>query len=147
MIMHRELVIAAVASLLSAYGASAQVNPHPSVAPPAAAPAPPAGPAAAPSAPATTPPLPNAPPAASVNPPTTAGLKSGMVVKDGTGATVGTIAQVGQTADGRPAVMIDVDGKQIGMLASNLSLGQGGAEAVSTMTKAQLQASAAQKPG
>jgi hypothetical protein len=103
-------------------------------------------PAAAPPA-ATPPPASTQAPSSSVNPPASTGLKTGMVVKDGSGATVGTIAQIGQTADGRAAVMLNVDGKQIGILASNLSPGQSGAEAVSSLTKAQIQASAAQRPG
>jgi hypothetical protein len=66
-----------------------------------------------------------------------------MVVKDSTGATVGTISQVGQTPTGQAAAMIDIDGKQIGILASNLKIDPAGTQAVSAYTKAQLIASAA----
>ncbi len=70
-----------------------------------------------------------------------------MVVKDTTGATVGTIAQIGKTADGSAAVTVKVDGKEIGVLASALT--PSGSQAISTQTKAQLLASnpPARQPG
>jgi hypothetical protein len=101
--------------------------------------------------------VPSAPPAASVNPPgptaapaspapasatdAAAALKEGMVVKDSTGAAVGTIAQIGKTPDGAPAAVLDVDGKKIGVLASSLTP-QGG-QVISAATKAQLLAASA----
>jgi hypothetical protein len=90
-------------------------------------------------------PIPDAHPSASVNPPTTAGLKPGMPVKDSTGALIGTVTQVGQTTDGRPMAGLQIDGRQVIVPAGDLSVSQNG-QAVSSMTKAQLQASAV-RPG
>jgi hypothetical protein len=89
-------------------------------------------------------------PAASAAQSAGAGLKEGMVVKDSTGVTVGTISRVGKTADGSAAVMINVDGKDVGLLAANLTVDPTGAQAVSNVTKAQLtgaSAPAAKSPG
>jgi len=122
--MQRALLIGA-ALALSAGLAQAQPAPAPSAAP-TAAPAAPAAPAAS----------------AAVG----AGLKTGMPVKDASGAPVGTISKLGKTADGAAAVMVNVDGKDIGLLASNLTVDPSGAQAVSSVTKAQLTASAATAP-
>ena len=105
----------------------------------AAAPAAQAQPGAPPAGP-----IPDAHPSASVNPPTTAGLKAGMPVKDSTGALIGTLTQVGQTTDGRPMASLQIDGRQVLVPAGDLSAQNG--QAVSSMTKAQLQASAS-SPG
>jgi hypothetical protein len=70
-------------------------------------------------------------------------LKPGMAVKDRTGAMVGVIREVAKTADGRPVVVISVDGQPISTLASNLKLNPNQTEAISAYTKAQLQAAAA----
>src|ERR1700733_15505073 len=44
---------------------------------------------------------------------TAAVAKPGMVVKDSAGATLGKVVQVGQTADGQSAVVVEVDGAPI----------------------------------
>jgi hypothetical protein len=85
---------------------------------------------------------PAAPDAAST-PPAAAGaaladFKPGMVVKDSAGAKVGTIAQVGTTSDGTPAVALDVGGKQVVVAAATLKLASSGKEVVSSQTKAQI---------
>ena len=73
-----------------------------------------------------------------------------MAVKDTTGAVVGSITQVGKTADGTPAVVVNIDGKPVGLPASMFTLAQNGSEVVSSATKAQIEAAAAApapKPG
>jgi hypothetical protein len=95
----------------------------------------PAAPTGAPPPAATGAPAPPAPPSANV---AASALKQGMVVKDTTGSTVGTISKIGQTADGQAAVMINVDGKEVGLLASNLTVDPTGTSATSAVTKAQL---------
>jgi hypothetical protein len=73
-------------------------------------------------------------------------LKTGMTVKDSAGATVGKIAQVGQTADGTPAVTIAISGgKKVAVPASALTVN--GHQAVSSMTKAEIEGAGAAKPG
>jgi hypothetical protein len=71
--------------------------------------------------------------------------KPGMVVKDSAGATLGKIVQVGQTADGQSAVVVNVDGKPF-TLAANMLTPTSDGMAVS-MTKAQIKAAAAKSPG
>lgn len=66
------------------------------------------------------------------------GARAGMTVTDSSGATIGKITQVGQTADGQSAVVIDVDGKPFTVAANTLS--PSGAGMVSSMTKAQIKA-------
>lgn len=58
------------------------------------------------------------------------------------GETIGKITQVGKTADGTPAVAIDMDGKTVSLAASSLTLSAKGDEAVTSMTKAQIEAAA-----
>jgi len=82
------------------------------------------------------------PPAAAATAPDPA-LKPGMPVKDATGAMIGSITQVGQTADGTPAVVVSVDGKPVGLPASVLTVASNGAEATASVTKAQIQGAAA----
>ncbi|MGR4863799.1 hypothetical protein [Caulobacter sp. LARHSG274] len=67
-------------------------------------------------------------------------FKPGMIVKDSAGATVGTVEQVGQTADGSTAIEVSVDGKAINLSPSILAVSGDGEEAVSSMTKAQIKA-------
>jgi hypothetical protein len=83
-------------------------------------------------------PIPNAHPSAAVNPPTTAGLKVGMPVRDPTGSVIGTISQVGVTAGGRPMAVLQIDGRPVSVRAANLSVAPKGGQAVSALTKAQL---------
>jgi hypothetical protein len=119
-----KFALAAAMSLSAGFAAHAQSN-TPAAAPPAAG----APPATAPGAAAAT------------------GLKSGMVVKDQAGAMIGTISQLGQTPDGQAAAMLNVDGQQIGILASSLTVDPSGAAATSAYTKAQLLAAAAAPKG
>jgi hypothetical protein len=67
------------------------------------------------------------------------------VVKDASGATVGTVVQVGKATNGLDAVVINVDGKPIS-LAANL-LTPDGAGLVSSVTKDQIKAAAAKQSG
>ncbi len=92
-------------------------------------------------------PIPDAHPSASVNPPTSAGLKPGMTVKDGNGAAIGTIRQVGQTSGGRPMAQLEIDGRLVSVPAAWLNRTPDGAWAVSTLTKAQILASAPKAAG
>jgi hypothetical protein len=69
-----------------------------------------------------------------------------MVVKDANGEVVGAISKVGQTPEGRPSVTLQVEGRQVAVLAASLSADQGGKQAVSSQTRAQLLASASAPP-
>lgn len=91
-------------------------------------------------------PIPGSSPSASVNPPTMAGLKPGMPVKDSTGAMIGVITHVGQTTAGKPMVGLKIDDQQVVVPAGDLTVSQATGQAVTSMTKAQLQA-AATSPG
>jgi hypothetical protein len=69
-----------------------------------------------------------------------------MTVKDSAGATVGKIAQVGQTSDGTSAVSIATsDGRTVAVPASALTVS--GKQAVSSLTKAEIVGGGAAKPG
>jgi len=70
-------------------------------------------------------------------------LKAGMVVKDQAGATIGRITDVSATGAG---VDVNVEGKTVTLSASDLSVNASGTEAVTTKTKAELQARPASKP-
>lgn len=74
---------------------------------------------------------------------TVAALQPGMVVKDVKGETVGTIQRVTQSADGRAAVILDVDGQPVNLAPTELLPASDGAGATSAMTKAQIKAAAA----
>ncbi len=87
------------------------------------------------------------PPADAAAPPSGAdatAAKPGMVVKDSAGATLGKVVQVGQTADGQSAVVVEVDGAPITLAANMLTPNGNGL--VSSMTKAQIKA-ASKSPG
>ncbi len=71
----------------------------------------------------------------------------GMPVKDSSGETIGTINRVGRTADGAPAVELNVDGKPVTMALAALTLADAGDHAVTSATKAQVEAAARQNPG
>jgi hypothetical protein len=97
----------------------------------------------------TAPPSDSAPPPADATAPSAsqAGVdaamvaKPGMVVKDNAGATVGTVVQAGQTAEGVHAVVVQVDGSPFTLAANTLTpTGDG---LVSSMSKAQIKAAAA----
>jgi hypothetical protein len=75
----------------------------------------------------------------------TTAAKPGMVVKDSAGETVGQVVQVGQTADGQAAVVVNVDGRPFTLAANMLT--PAGDGMVSSVTKAQIKAAAAKSPG
>lgn len=75
--------------------------------------------------------------------PTTA--KPGMVVKDASGATVGTVVKVGKTASGQTAVVVNVDGKAVS-LATNM-LTPAGDGLLSSVSKEEIKAAAAKQAG
>jgi len=132
----RNLLCGAALSLAFGLAAQAQtpgaaapgaVNPPASNPPAATAPAP------APSA--------AAPPAADASA-TTSPYKAGMAIKDAQGSTIGTIARVIRTPDGATTISASVDGRNVNLPASALTLGADGG-AVSSMSKAQITASTA----
>ncbi len=73
---------------------------------------------------------------------TTSPYKTGMMVKDAQGATIGPIARVIRTPDGATTVAVTVDGRNINLPASALTAAPDGG-AVSAMSKAQITASTA----
>ena len=73
-------------------------------------------------------------------------VKTGMVVKDSAGATIGNITSIRKAADGTATVAIAVDGKMVHLPGSALSLSPSGKQAVSSMTKAEIKA-APRPPG
>jgi hypothetical protein len=79
-------------------------------------------------------------PAAAAAPGATA-LKAGMPVVDKTGAPIGTISRLMQLPDGRQAVGVTIDGKEIGLLVASLTVSPTGTQAVCAMTKAEILAS------
>ena len=90
------------------------------------------------------------PPAASAADPSAdaaAAFTPGMPVQDPSGQTVGVISRVGKTAEGVPAAELNVDGKPITIALANLSLAPTRDHAVTSATKAQVQAAARQAPG
>lgn len=56
---------------------------------------------------------------------------------------VGTIARVIKTPDGATTYSVSVDGRNVNLPGSALTLSPSGAEAISTMSKAQITASTA----
>lgn len=125
----RTLFYAAGLSLTLAVAAQAQT---PGVAAPGAVNPPVANP---PASAAQTPPASDA--SASVSP-----YKPGMVIKDAQGATIGSVARVIKTPDGATTISATVDGRNVNLPASALTLGADGG-AVSSMSKAQITESTA----
>jgi hypothetical protein len=128
----RILLYGAALSLTFGLAAQAQTPPG------AAAPGTVNPPAASPAAPA---PSAAAPPAADANA-TTSPYKAGMAIKDAQGSTIGTIARVIRTPDGATTISANVDGRNVNLPASTLTLSADGG-AVSSMSKAQITASTA----
>lgn len=122
--MTRTLLIGAGLSLSLALAAQAQ-TPSAQANPPASA---------APASTATT------APAADASA-TTSPYRTGMVIKDAQGATIGTIARVIKTPDGATTVSASIDGRNVNLPASALMVSGDGA--VSNMSKAQITASTA----
>jgi hypothetical protein len=81
------------------------------------------------------------PPAADAS--ATTGFRPGLPVKDSAGMAVGTIARVIKTPDGATTYSVSVDGRNVNLPGSALTLSPSGAEAISTMSKAQITASTA----
>jgi len=81
------------------------------------------------------------PPAADAS--ATTGFRAGLPVKDSAGMAVGTIARVIKTPDGATTYSVSVDGRNVNLPGSALTLSPSGAEAISTMSKAQITASTA----
>jgi hypothetical protein len=71
---------------------------------------------------------------------TTSPYKTGMVIKDAQGSTIGTIARVIRTPDGATTISANVDGRNVNLPASALTVSPDGG-AVSSMSKAQITAS------
>ena len=118
------------ASLLALTAGAASAQPPASTtAPPPAAP-----PAATASAPAA-----STPPAADAS--ATSSFRAGMPVKDAQGALVGSIARVIKTPDGATTFSVSVDGRNVNLPGSALTLSPTGDGAISTMSKAQIAAS------
>jgi hypothetical protein len=82
-------------------------------------------------------------PATAANASATTGFRAGLPVKDAQGAAVGTIAEVIKTPDGATTYKVSIDGRNVNLPGSALTLSPTGAEAVSTMSKAQITASTA----
>ncbi len=66
----------------------------------------------------------------------------GMVIVDRHGAKVGVILQTNQVRNGRPAVLLDVNGAQFTVATSKLQLTRNGDEAVTSLTRSQILTSA-----
>jgi hypothetical protein len=66
------------------------------------------------------------------------GLQPGMVVVDRYGARVGVIAQTNQTDDGRPAIVLLVNGTPVSIPASEFRPVPRGEEAVVSLTPSEL---------
>jgi hypothetical protein len=69
-------------------------------------------------------------------------LKPGMAVIDRRGARVGIVQQVGQTRDGKPAVIVNMDGTPIKVATSKLKITGGGDEARISLTRSQIRTAA-----
>jgi hypothetical protein len=74
-------------------------------------------------------------------------MAPGMEVRDPSGTRIGTIATVGRSQSGAPALTISVDGQSIGVPASNFRLADSGDYVVSNMTKQQIKAGGRANPG
>ena len=106
--------------------------------PPAACQVNPPATAASPNPPA--PPSATTPPASDTTAMAGSPYKTGAMVKDAQGQLIGAIAKVVKTPDGATTVSVNVDGRNVNLPASNLTPSADGG-AVSTMSKAQIQAS------
>lgn len=73
-------------------------------------------------------------------------FRPGMIVKDPAGLTVGPITRVAQTAEGATAVEVNLDGRRVSLSPNVLTLSPAGDGALSSMTKAEIQAASARLP-
>ena len=127
------ILVAGAALSLAAGLAQAQTP-----SPPAASQVNPPATAASPNPPA--PPSATTPPASDTTAMAGSPYKTGAMVKDAQGQLIGAIAKVVKTPDGATSVSVNVDGRNVNLPASNLTPSADGG-AVSTMSKAQIQAS------
>ena len=127
------ILVAGAALSLAAGLAQAQTP-----SPPAASQVNPPATAASPNPPA--PPSATTPPASDTTAMAGSPYKTGAMVKDAQGQLIGAIAKVVKTPDGATTVSVNVDGRNVNLPASNLTPSADGG-AVSTMSKAQIQAS------
>ena len=127
------ILVAGAALSLAAGLAQAQTP-----SPPAASQVNPPATAASPNPPA--PPSATTPPASDTTAMAGSPYKTGATIKDAQGQVIGTIARVVKTPDGATTVSVNVDGRNVNLPASNLTPSADGG-AVSTMSKAQIQAS------
>ena len=127
------ILVAGAALSLAAGLAQAQTP-----SPPAASQVNPPATAASPNPPA--PPSATTPPASDTTAMAGSPYKTGAMVKDAPGQLIGAIAKVVKTPDGATTVSVNVDGRNVNLPASNLTPSADGG-AVSTMSKAQIQAS------
>jgi hypothetical protein len=109
--------------------------------PPALQVTPPAG--TVPAKPPTLAPAPAPVGSAAVNASATTGLRAGLPVKDASGAAIGAIARVIKTPDGGTTYSVTVDGRNVNLPGGTLTLSPSGAEAISSMSKAQITATTA----
>lgn len=65
-----------------------------------------------------------------------------MVVLDRRGKKVGTILKINQRKDGKPAVLIDITGTRIRVLASKLQITPDGEEASISMSRSEIRTAA-----
>ena len=126
--MSRTLICAT--ALVLALGGLAQAQ---SAAPDAASP---------PASPDTSAAPPDASSSSAASPAAAQDFKPGMPVKDSAGAAVGTIKRVGQTPSGTPAAEVTVNGKPIVLALADLTLAPTKDHAISTKSKAELEAQA-----
>ena len=70
----------------------------------------------------------------------------GMLVKDPSGLTVGPITRIAQTPGGATAVEVSLDGRRVSLSPRILSLNASGDGALSSMSKAEIQAAQARGP-
>jgi hypothetical protein len=72
-----------------------------------------------------------------------ADFRPGMSVEDPSGAIIGSITRVAQTAEGATAVEVDLDGRRVSLAPTVLSLNARGDRVLSSMTKAEIEAASA----
>ncbi len=71
-------------------------------------------------------------------PPSAMDFKTGAVVKDTDGVAIGTVVKAGRASDGKVAVLVTIDGKDVSLPVNLFTVA--GDSVVSSATKAQIQA-------
>lgn len=74
---------------------------------------------------------------------TAADFRPGMIVRDESGAVIGPITRVGQTAEGAPAVVVNMDGRPVNLSPNILTRDTSGDGALSSMSKAEIRSASA----